>query len=65
MDSLKGLSKGGWHPKGKGGGKETWRGDFKGIDTVVSNNSNPFSFHYPTYIVIGKKLSWDYFVSFF
>ncbi|KAI9838115.1 MAG: hypothetical protein M1819_006271 [Sarea resinae] len=33
--SFKGISKGGWHPQGKGGGKETWRGDFKGIDTVA------------------------------
>ena len=27
--------KGGWHPKGKDGGKESWRGDFKGINQVV------------------------------
>lgn len=28
--------KGGWHPKGKdGSSKESWRGDFKGIDQVV------------------------------
>jgi hypothetical protein len=27
--------KGGWHPKGKDGKKESWRGDFKGIDQVV------------------------------
>ncbi|KAF2492371.1 hypothetical protein BU16DRAFT_425434, partial [Lophium mytilinum] len=32
---LKGLTKGGWHPKGKDGGKETWRGDFKGVNTVA------------------------------
>jgi hypothetical protein len=25
----------GWHPKGKGGKKESWRGDFKGINQVV------------------------------
>ncbi|KAJ5146731.1 hypothetical protein N7526_000083 [Penicillium atrosanguineum] len=27
--------KGGWHPKGKDGKKESWRGDFKGIDQVA------------------------------
>lgn len=26
----------GWHPKGKDGKKESWRGDFKGINQVVS-----------------------------
>jgi hypothetical protein len=29
--------KSGWHPKGKDGGKESWRGDFKGINQVVSD----------------------------
>jgi hypothetical protein len=34
---IRDLAKGGWHPKGKGeGGKESWRGDFKGVNTVVS-----------------------------
>ncbi|KAF7519012.1 hypothetical protein PCG10_010379 [Penicillium crustosum] len=27
--------KGGWHPQGKEGGKESWRGDFKGINQVA------------------------------
>lgn len=42
MNNLKDLAKGGWHPGGKGSSssgaksKESWRGDFKGIDTVVS-----------------------------
>lgn len=27
--------KDGWHPKGKDGQKESWRGDFKGINQVV------------------------------
>ena len=31
----------GWHPKGKDGGKESWRGDFKGINQVVSSNLAP------------------------
>ncbi|KAF2119968.1 hypothetical protein BDV96DRAFT_641835 [Lophiotrema nucula] len=36
MSGIKDLAKGGWHPKGKGpGGKESWRGDFKGINTVA------------------------------
>ncbi|TKA60012.1 hypothetical protein B0A49_10040 [Cryomyces minteri] len=35
MDSLKGLAKGGWHPPGKDGKKESWRGDFKGVNTVA------------------------------
>lgn len=32
---LSDLAKGGWHPKGKDGGKESWRGDFKGINQIV------------------------------
>ena len=35
MSDFKGIVKGGWHPKGKDGGKESWRGDFKGINQVV------------------------------
>lgn len=35
MDRAKGVVKGGWHPKGKDGGKESWRGEFKGINQVV------------------------------
>ncbi|MCJ1375097.1 hypothetical protein MMC20_006331 [Loxospora ochrophaea] len=35
MDKAKGLVKGGWHPPGKDGGKESWRGDFKGINQVA------------------------------
>ncbi|KAI9873008.1 MAG: hypothetical protein M1830_000945 [Pleopsidium flavum] len=35
MDKLKGVAKGGWHPEGKDGGKESWRGDFKGIGQVA------------------------------
>ncbi|KAJ4291999.1 hypothetical protein N0V90_009898 [Kalmusia sp. IMI 367209] len=35
MSGLKDIAKGGWHPKGKGeGGRESWRSDFKGINTV-------------------------------
>ena len=30
------VVKGGWHPKGKDGKGESWRGDFKGINQVVS-----------------------------
>jgi hypothetical protein len=37
MDRAKGLVKGGWNPKGKDGGRESWRGDFKGVSTVVSD----------------------------
>ena len=36
MSGFKGMMKDGWHPKGKDGGKESWRGDFKGINQVVS-----------------------------
>ena len=36
MSGFKGIAKSGWHPGGKDGGKESWRGDFKGINTVVS-----------------------------
>jgi hypothetical protein len=36
MSGLKDIAKGGWHPKGKDGkSKESWRGDFKGIDQVA------------------------------
>jgi hypothetical protein len=31
--------KDGWHPKGKDGKKESWRGDFKGINQVVSSSA--------------------------
>jgi hypothetical protein len=35
MSGLRDTLKEGWHPKGKSGGKESWRGDFKGINQVV------------------------------
>ncbi|MCJ1249120.1 hypothetical protein MMC30_006343 [Trapelia coarctata] len=35
MDKLKDVTKGGWHPPGKNGGKESWRGDFKGVGQVA------------------------------
>ncbi|KAK3174442.1 hypothetical protein OEA41_001688 [Lepraria neglecta] len=35
MDKAKNLAKGGWHPPGKNGGKESWRGDNKGINQVA------------------------------
>ncbi|KAL8946806.1 MAG: hypothetical protein Q9222_006844 [Ikaeria aurantiellina] len=35
MDKVKGVAKGGWHPKGKDGGRESWRGDNKGINQVA------------------------------
>lgn len=35
-DGFKGMMKNGWHPKGKDGGRESWRGDFKGINQVVN-----------------------------
>ena len=35
MSGIKETLKGGWHPKGKDGGKESWRGDFKGINQVA------------------------------
>ncbi|KAL1967463.1 hypothetical protein VTN77DRAFT_3248 [Rasamsonia byssochlamydoides] len=35
MSGLRGVMKEGWHPKGKDGGKESWRGDFKGINQVA------------------------------
>lgn len=36
MSGFSNVVKGGWHPKGKEGAKESWRGDFKGINQVVS-----------------------------
>ncbi|KAJ5578754.1 uncharacterized protein N7459_007718 [Penicillium hispanicum] len=35
MSGFGNVMKGGWHPKGKDGGKESWRSDFKGINQVV------------------------------
>jgi hypothetical protein len=36
MSGFRGVMKDGWHPKGKdGSSKESWRGDFKGINQVV------------------------------
>ncbi|KAF3395227.1 hypothetical protein DPV78_009058 [Talaromyces pinophilus] len=35
MSGLRGVMNNGWHPKGKEGGKESWRGDFKGINQVA------------------------------
>ena len=37
MSGLGKVMKEGWHPKGKDGGKESWRSDFKGINQVVGN----------------------------
>ncbi|KAB8224842.1 hypothetical protein BDV33DRAFT_135718 [Aspergillus novoparasiticus] len=35
MSGIKGVFKEGWHPKGREGQKESWRGDFKGINQVA------------------------------
>ena len=36
MSGFKDIAKGGWHPKGKDGkSKESWRGDFRGINQVA------------------------------
>ncbi len=36
MSGFRDITKGGWHPKGKDGkSKESWRGDFKGMDQVA------------------------------
>ncbi len=35
MSSLKGVVKGGWHPESKDSKRESWRGDFKGLNQVV------------------------------
>ena len=43
MDKAKSLAKGGWHPKGKDGGRESWRGDNKGINQVVSQHKGRIS----------------------
>jgi hypothetical protein len=37
MSGIRGVIKDGWHPKGKDGGRESWRGDFKGINQVVGD----------------------------
>ncbi|KAJ6111231.1 hypothetical protein N7486_003466 [Penicillium sp. IBT 16267x] len=46
MSGFSNVVKGGWHPKGKEGGKESWRGDFKGINQVAAwmgKGKNPSS----------------------
>jgi hypothetical protein len=43
MSGFSNVMKGGWHPKGKEGGKESWRGDFKGINQVVGTYPTPSS----------------------
>ncbi|ERF69060.1 hypothetical protein EPUS_01016 [Endocarpon pusillum Z07020] len=35
MSNITGVLRGGWHPKGKDGGRESWRGDFKGVNQVA------------------------------
>ncbi|MCJ1277120.1 hypothetical protein MMC21_004930 [Puttea exsequens] len=35
MDKARNIAKSGWHPPGKMGGKESWRGDNKGINQVA------------------------------
>jgi len=35
--------KDGWHPKARDGGKESWRGDFKGINQVVSSDHHHYA----------------------
>lgn len=41
MSGFKGVMKDGWHPKGKDGhSKESWRGDFKGINQVVRSTTH-------------------------
>jgi hypothetical protein len=41
MSGIKDVVKGGWHPKGKDGGEESWRNDNKGINTVVCSSTLP------------------------
>jgi hypothetical protein len=38
MSNITGVLRDGWHPKGKDGGRESWRGDFKGVNQVVSKS---------------------------
>lgn len=35
MEKVKNVTKVGWHPTGKDGKKESWRGESKGINQVV------------------------------
>lgn len=39
MPDFKEIAKGGWHPKGKAGKGESWRGDFKGVGQVAGCES--------------------------
>lgn len=45
MSGFRGVMNGGWHPKGKEGGKESWRGDFKGINQVVCRQQHFCGFY--------------------
>lgn len=38
MSGFSKVMKDGWHPEGKGGRKESWRNDFKGINQVVGSS---------------------------
>lgn len=44
MDKVKGVAKGGWHPKGNDGSRESWRADFKGVNQVVCYRPNCLTF---------------------
>ena len=35
MSGLKNVAKNGWHPTGKDGQAESWRGEYKGINKMV------------------------------
>jgi len=41
MSGFSKVMKDGWHPEGKGGRKESWRNDFKGINQVVGTSLVP------------------------
>ena len=64
MEKTKSMMKGGWNPKGKDGGRESWRGDFKGINQVVSLSTfqiqllNAMSAPFHTYFPFLYILTW-------
>ena len=56
MDKIKGVAKGGYHPKGKEGGTESWRGDFKGINTVVRLTESSYFSYFSIIVTLADAL---------
>ncbi len=58
MDRVKGIAKNGYHPTGKDGGKESWRGDHKGINQVVSRVSIRVEHELKPTVMLLRRVGW-------